>query len=312
MILILEGPDGAGKSTLVKQLTQHFGDDMVHTVHHGPYPNLVPEMLCKTYFRSMTPALTFNDTVIMDRSWLSEPIYGAVYRDGENRVDLPRRRMLERVALSRGGVVIHCQPHFDICAKAFIARKGDEYLDNLEQLRQVYNEYETLGIRTELPVVQYDYEMDSFDDLLKKVRQKTIQNGAGGGGCFKEGVILMLCDRGPKTNIRPTAAVVPFINFLDDDGPSRMLANTFAQEGIPESDIYWMNTQTHDGKFTNPEFIQRLKPRLIFALGNNAYSWAYQNGIRAIKLPPPLYHMQNYPNQPYHIVEADYGIGNNL
>jgi thymidylate kinase len=312
MIIILEGPDGAGKSTLVKQLAQHFGDEMVHTIHHGPYPNMPPEALCKTFFRSMTPALTFNDTVIMDRSWLSEPIYGAIYRNGDIRVDLPRRRMLERVALSRGGVVIHCQPSFEACANAFMARKDEEYLDDLTQLRQVYDEYETLGLRTELPIVHYDYETDSFDEVLTGIRSKSIQNGAGGGGCFKEGVILMLCDKGPRANIRPSAAVVPFINFLDDDGPSRMLAMTFEKEGISENDIYWINTQSHDGRPTNPEFIRRLRPRQIFALGNNAYTWAYQNGVRAIKLPPPLYHMQNYPNQPYHILEADYGIGNDL
>ena len=117
----------------------------------------------------------------------------------------------------------------------------------------------------------------------------------------------MLCDKGPRANVRPSAAVVPFINFLDNDGPSRMLVETLEREGIPESKLYWINTQTYQGTPTSPEFIQKLKPSKVFALGNNAYSWALNNDVQAYKLPPPLYHMQNFPNQPYHITEADYG-----
>ena len=308
MIIILEGPDGAGKTTLAEALRQRLQQShMTQIVKHGPYTNLVPEELCKIFFRSMTQALTYNDHVIMDRSWLSEHIYGNVYRGGNVRVDLPRKRMLERVALARGAVVVHCQPSFDLCAATFTSRSDDEYLDNVDQLRQVYDEYESLKLHTSLPVIHYDYQYDEVDDLLAKVKAASIENGAEGGGAFKEGNYLILCDRGPRTNVRPGAAVVPFINFLDNDGPSRMLAEALEREGVPESKCYWVNTQTFQGVPTNPAFVRELKPSRVFALGNNAYTWALNNSVQAHKLPPPLYHMQNYPNQPYHITEADYG-----
>jgi thymidylate kinase len=308
MIIILEGPDGAGKTTLAETLRQRLqSDHMTQIVKHGPYTNLVAEELCKIYFRSMTQALTYNDHVIMDRSWLSEPVYGSVYRGGANRVDMPRKRMLERVALARGAVVVQCQPSFDLCATTFASRSEDEYLDTIKQLRQVYDEYETLKLHTDLPVVHYDYQYDEVDDLMEKINTASTKNGSDGGGTFKEGNYLMLCDRGPRTNVRHGAAVVPFINFLDNDGPSRMLAETLDREGIPESQCYWVNTQTFQGTPTNPAFIRELKPSRIFALGNNAFTWALNNSVQAHKLPPPLYHMQNYPNQPYHITEADYG-----
>ena len=148
MIIILEGPDGGGKTTLAERLRQFFGTHrMTHVMKHGPYIGMSTEDLCKTYFRSMTQALTYDDHVIMDRSWLSEPIYGTVYRNGANRVDLPRRRMLERVALSRGAVVVHCQPDLSLCVDTFKQRKGIEYLDTTEQLGAVYEAYETLPDR---------------------------------------------------------------------------------------------------------------------------------------------------------------------
>lgn len=308
MIIILEGPDGGGKTTLSERLRQVLNKDrLTSVVKHGPYIGMSTEDLCKTYFRSMSPALTYNDHVIMDRSWLSEPIYGQVYRDGSNRMDRQRHRMLERVALARGAVVVHCQPDFALCVDTFKSRKGEEYLDNVDQLGAVYDGYESLPMQTCLPVIHYDYEKDTVEELLNKIQQRSIVNKASGGGAFKEGNMLMLCDKGPRTNMRPSAAIVPFINFLDNDGPSRMLADALEREGIPESDIYWINTQDYLGVPASPKFIKDLKPSKIFALGNNAYAWASNASIKAHKLPPPLYHMQNFPHLPYHITESDYG-----
>jgi len=311
MIIILEGPDGAGKSTLSNQLLPLFSKQgLTHVFRHGPYKDINAEDLCKIYFRSMSQALTYNDNVILDRSWLSEPIYGDVYRKGVNRVDRQRQRMLERCALSRGAVVIRVQPELDTCIENFKARKELEYLDNVQQLTEVYERYERLVVdhKTDLPVVHYDYTRDKIDDeWLTKVARVSMENKAEGGGAFAKGNILMLCDKGPRANVRASAAVVPFINFLDNDGPSRMLAETLEREGIPESKLYWINTQTHLGVPTQSDFIQQLQPSKVFALGNNAYTWALNHNVQAIKLPPPLYHMQNFPTQPYLITEADHG-----
>jgi thymidylate kinase len=314
MIVILEGPDGAGKTTLAETLRQRFSlnKGMVHIVKHGPYTGVEPEQLCRIYFRAMSQALTYDDTVIMDRSWISEPIYGEVYRNGANRIDTARKRMLERAALSRGAVVIHCQPDFETCAETFEKRPNEEYLDDISQLEEVYNEYESLPLITSLPTVHYDYTRDTVDELLHKVETVSIKNKASGGGAFKQGNILMLCDKGPRTNLRASAVVIPFINFLDNDGPSRMLAESFEYEGVTEKELYWINTQTYQGTPTEPDFIKELKPSKIFALGNNAYTWALNNNVKAIKLPPPLHHMQNYADQPYLIMEADNGNFNTL
>lgn len=308
MIVILEGADGGGKTTLAETLRQRLQKEkMTHVVKHGPYKGMNTEDLCRTYFRGITQALTYDDHVIMDRSWLSEPIYGNVYRNGENRIDMPRRRMLERAALARGVVVIHCQPDFEVCMQTFKSRIADEYLDNIKQLEQVYEGYSTLPMDTSLPVITYDYTKDDIEELFIKLATKSITNKSSGGGAFAEGNTLMLCDKGPRTNVRSTAAVVPFINFLDNDGPSRMLAETLERENVPETSLYWVNTQTYQGTPMDAGFIKQLKPSRIYALGNNAYAWALNNAVPVIKLPPPLYHMQHYPDQPYLITELDRG-----
>jgi len=315
MLLILEGPDGGGKTTLAEQLRNRLHNrqnpGLLHIVKHGPYKDVMAEDLCKIYFRAMSPALTFNDTVVMDRSWLSEPIYGEVYRKGANRIDVPRRRMLERVALSRGAVVVLCQPDFEVCCKTFESRRAEEYLDTSAQLRKVYDGYTALELQTALPVVHYDYTRDDIEDLMSRIDKATIHNEAAGGGAFMKGNTLLLCDKGPRANMRASAVVVPFVNFLEDAGPSRMLAMTLHNEGVSEKELYWINTQNSQGAATDPAFLKLLQPSKIYAIGNNAYTWALQHGVKAIKLPPPLYHMQHYPTQPYQITEAAHGNHNN-
>jgi hypothetical protein len=210
--------------------------------------------------------------------------------------------MLERVALSRGAVVVQCQPAFELCEKTFTSRKAIEYLDTTAQLQQVYDMYMSIGQNSALPILHYDYAHDTVDDLLDDIFAQSIENLAAGGGCFKEGNTLLLCDKGPRTNMRASAVVVPFINFLDNDGPSRMLCAALEQDELYEKELYWINTQTHQGTGANPDFIAKLKPKRIFALGNNAFAWALNNNVTAIKLPPPLHHLQNYPEQPYTIL----------
>ena len=95
----------------------------------------------------------------------------------------------------------------------------------------------------------------SLSELLEQLYNKSYTNKASGGGCFREGNMLMLCDKGPRTNVKASAAVVPFINFLDNDGPSRMLAETLEREGIAEDKVYWINTQSYQGTPTDPDFI---------------------------------------------------------
>src|SRR6185312_17277521 len=102
MIYILEGPDGAGKSSLAKLLTSltgfpivHFSRPMNEQEETGMY-----DMYCE--------AIVANENAIFDRCWYAEIVYGNVVRNKSN-IDFTQMKNLESLLRSNGGGhIIHC------------------------------------------------------------------------------------------------------------------------------------------------------------------------------------------------------------
>lgn len=80
-LIILEGPDGAGKTTLAQELADKHREagKRATIVHAGPPVEGVQEILPTMLYHALNQ-FAFYDVVIMDRSPLSELIYGSVLR----------------------------------------------------------------------------------------------------------------------------------------------------------------------------------------------------------------------------------------
>jgi cytidylate kinase len=150
-LFILEGPDGSGKTTLAQALTRAVQGMLIH---HGSYLKVSPQDLADVYEVSMMPATHGYVDTVLDRSWLSEPIYGAVMRAGLNRLSPNTAGWLEGIAAACDGVVVLCLPPFEVCAKSFEGRPQEEYLKRTDQLRRVWDGY--AAMKTSLPVLKYD------------------------------------------------------------------------------------------------------------------------------------------------------------
>lgn len=135
-LIILEGPDGAGKTTLGEKLATMLG---VPISNHGPYKG--EGQIWMRYFDSMVPYYKGERHVILDRCWLAEPVYGAVYRGGTNRIEPWQKRILNHVANSGSVMLVWCLPPVEKCLEAFRSRRQLEMLDSEQQLRDVYFEY---------------------------------------------------------------------------------------------------------------------------------------------------------------------------
>ena len=272
-LTIFEGPDGGGKTTIIKNYFQ--GHDVVN---HGPYEG-IPVILPK-YLKPMLKLRTFPIPMVYDRCWLAESIYGAVYRKGNDRLGSGGIRMLERVAYSVRAVVVLCMPEFHICQDAFNKRKfyGEEYLDNDNQLLQVYEGYKELKYATHLPLIIFDWTRHGYQGLIDLIEiNRPRENEGPGIGHWNPGHVVLMVGEAPNKG-----DLVFVAGRGLKGGCSYWLANYMDRLGIPEGRLYWINAHDVKGKPTDPSFVEHLQPVRTVAFGKTAWAWCKQYGLTNI------------------------------
>lgn len=311
--LIIDGPDCAGKSYLVKELESKFFPQGLIQFHHGPYRS--ESVISHHYANSLMSYYRLNRTIALDRSWLSEPIYGHVYRNGVDRIGVGQRRMLERLAISTQSVAIIMLPPREVAVKNFITRRDDEYLDTVVQLNDVYDGYVNLvkngGIG--IPYLKYDWTTESAASVLEHAMTiRSPENKGPGSGAWRPGLVTLIVgdrygptinERSCKVNLPLAAPQLPFAPF-NNTGCSAWFATQLERLHIPERELYWVNAYGGDGKPTDPEFIERLNPKRIIALGGVAGRWLQQSGIHDYKpVNHPAYQKRFHHHEPYTTLE---------
>jgi hypothetical protein len=148
-ITIFEGPDGVGKTTLAKAFAEATGATYVH---HGPYPDYTEAMLVSRYRESMAPAVHDLGPIVLDRSWLSEQIYGPMHR-GHNRISMDSRIEIESYGARADPLVVVVNAPWAVVAGNYVARKAEEMVSDIASLREIYDLYAKVVMGTSLPVI---------------------------------------------------------------------------------------------------------------------------------------------------------------
>jgi hypothetical protein len=147
MIFIIDGPDGAGKTTLARQLTSPRGK---RYAHEGPPPP-TKGRLVDYYIRKVEDAVADKSGLaglaVFDRLAAGEIVYGQILR-GMPRVSLdeyleeflPRTRKL-------GAVHVLCLPPLEAARAAWRARaaKGQEMFSDVETYDRSWRLFESLS-----------------------------------------------------------------------------------------------------------------------------------------------------------------------
>lgn len=107
MLIIVEGADGVGKTTLVEKLEARIRELPHHEVtvlHKGPPEDINGLVEYELPLQDFRPER--EKVVICDRWHLGEVIYGPLLRD-VSRLSLPKQRHLELFLAARGAFIVH-------------------------------------------------------------------------------------------------------------------------------------------------------------------------------------------------------------
>lgn len=151
MIIIIEGIDGAGKTTLAEQISKQTG----YTIVHRSKPNDEAEKL-----RMMGEYLQLvrsSRNIILDRCWYSEMAYGPVMRD-KSYISFPQMYELEKQLAKHGAIIIYCTgPKAALWMRC--TKRGEAYIIDRDRFNEIYDKYEELFSSPHyVPVVRYEYK----------------------------------------------------------------------------------------------------------------------------------------------------------
>lgn len=165
-IIVIEGPDGARKTTLAGKLRAEFGFQGYQ--HVGPPP---PEdSALRYYLRKVLSAVNTpeNGGTVFDRFALSEMVYGLALR-GTKRLQRTEWLLIRDALDDAGAVRILCLPRLLDCERVWAERPEEELIRDRNVFRQVYVDWARLQDDTGQLI--YDWSDESYDRIIAAIER---------------------------------------------------------------------------------------------------------------------------------------------
>lgn len=297
-MIILEGPDCAGKTTLAEAvLRDYWGISR----HQGPFHGSEPVM------NQVVDAVLRGGSAVrvFDRLYHGERVYGPIYR-GEDRLGAAHQRMLDRFMLTRDAVLVKCIAPWSVMKDLWLKRADDERFasDGVDKYVKVWTEYGHLT--TFLPTINWDFTKDNPRELIGRIHEakrgynaQAIQTGVGS---WRPGISTLIVGEAPGKWLMDKYKVP--LTFIAPNGNGPWFAEKLKRWGIDERELFWVNAKTVDGKTQDAGFLDDLQPKRIIALGERAKLWAQLNGEQPEAYPHPAYWKRFHHNEPYPLAQA--------
>jgi hypothetical protein len=156
-IIVVEGPDGAGKTTLMENVRAAAGRRYFVMLRHSCRPLTEEDALA--FNRSLWAISDQGLTCIVDRhAFVSEPIYGPILR-GHSLVDGFSADELGNMLKDSVSKIIYCRPPIHVIKENL--SKQPQLAGIFEKIDQIVEGYDkrmrTLQLRYAIPVVYYDW-----------------------------------------------------------------------------------------------------------------------------------------------------------
>lgn len=232
--IILEGPDGAGKTTLARQLCHEYG---MGYHHEGPPPDRGD---LTAYYAGLM--LRTERRTVFDRLHLGEFVYGPLLR-GASRLTAADAVMMDRLTNGTGTSVVVCLPPLDTCL--FNNRQKTELITDESKLRTAYELWESLKMTRS--VQTFDYT--GITPFRLKLRER-LPDGVIGSPLAR----LLFIGEQPSGSLD-----LPFFRH----GPaSTFLNGAVISARLPERDLAFTNALDGRGHARDLAFIVSQMPHL--------------------------------------------------
>lgn len=327
-IIVLDGPDAVGKTTIAKEFIKKFPNTKY--IHNGyrwkdkifDYHTAVMKLASKW-------AMTHN--VIIDRWWPSEACYASVYR---NTSAWPLQgRFHERLALKYGVIYLLCLPDQNTVDRHTEMKKvRNEMYENIEDLCNLYyklyygdlnhkdkgNYIDKLilsgGVKDIPYYIPYTIErwgahLDTFLDLVMHVatemRESQFQDALSpfehnvlGHSKFAKYMFV-----GDRVNPKYRDIFWPFFEYGNS---SLYFTEALHDLWIKERDYMWTNAYDKDGKI-DLKYAELANERgiNIIALGKNALKALKQKRIEPYEIMPHPSHYKRFNGSKNHAIVED-------
>lgn len=158
MIVVIEGPDNAGKTTLAAIVAKRMNALYIKAER----PRRGPDLL--EYQGIIEHARAYSGLVVTDRHVaISEPIYGTICRGGH---DLKQEDVT--LCISRLDAVVYCRPPQSYILETIAKREQmDGVIENAQKIIHAYDHIFALNCQQDRPRwVKYDYTNNGHDSLI--------------------------------------------------------------------------------------------------------------------------------------------------
>jgi len=168
VILIFEGPDNGGKSTICKHLVEQYDvkfDKFIR--HHSPQEmeQIVLDTLIQPEKRNWKDGVTILDRWYYPSDLTNEPVY-----TGNDSILLPHKEFIEMKLKELNTTLIYVNASLDTIEKRYNER-GDEFVE-FEQIAIVHGLYEDFMSQTDLPVFSVDTDKLSVEESVDLIARE--------------------------------------------------------------------------------------------------------------------------------------------
>lgn len=282
MLIVIEGPDKTGKTTLAKAIAEQLGYEYKHfSAPKGSPADEYIDFLLK-----------LKRPTVCDRFHLGELVYGPMFR-GKAGITPLELVTIERVMRLKQTILIHAVTNMKLANQRLVHSTEHEAVDTRQNIAAAQGFARVFPLTNAGPVIRYDgSSLDSINkivDDLRKIRQSlgTPAKYSGVGTITGSKVVFV----GEQVNKNVTWRNLPF----DKGASSQFLFDIFQAAGVPEKAVYVCNAD----KLTYQEVTNLLHGgRVTFVtLGKKAARKLNSFGVLHYELPHPQFVKRFHYNQ---------------